>query len=91
MLRYGYSTAAAAITVVLGAGAERSLRTGLNLTRNDWSAFVSRPLTAAILTIALAILVYGIWGMVRQSRLDRAGRQRSARSAINSEAPGSEE
>lgn len=91
MLRYGYSTAAAAIAVVLGAGAERSLRTGLNLTRNDWSAFISRPLTATILTIALAILFYGIWGMVRQARLDRPERQKSARLAINSEAPGSGE
>jgi putative tricarboxylic transport membrane protein len=72
MLRYGYSTAAAAIAVVLGAGAERSLRTGLNLTSNDWMAFVTRPVTGSILLVALLILGYGIWGMVRQARMDRA-------------------
>jgi putative tricarboxylic transport membrane protein len=72
MLRYGYSTAAAAIAVVLGAGAERSLRTGLNLTRNDWTDFVSRPLTATILSVALLILLYGVWGMVREARIDRS-------------------
>jgi putative tricarboxylic transport membrane protein len=71
MLRYGYSTAAAAIAVVLGAGAERSLRTGLNLTRNDWFAFVSRPITATILIIAALILAYGIWGMIREARINR--------------------
>jgi putative tricarboxylic transport membrane protein len=71
MQRYGYSTAAAAIAVVLGAGAERSLRTGLNLTRNDWFAFVSRPITATILIIAALIFAYGVWGMIRQSRMDR--------------------
>ena len=72
MLRYGYSTAAAAIAVVLGAGAERSLRTGLNLTSNDWFAFVSRPITAAILTVALLFLIYGIWGTIRQYRMAQA-------------------
>jgi putative tricarboxylic transport membrane protein len=73
MHRYGYSPAAAAIAVVLGAGAERSLRTGLNLARNDWVAFLSRPITASILVVALLILAYGIWGMVRESRAERAG------------------
>jgi putative tricarboxylic transport membrane protein len=72
MLRYGYSTAAAAIAVVLGEGAERSLRTGLNLTGNDWGAFVARPITATILIIALLMLSYGVWGTIRQGRLERA-------------------
>lgn len=71
MLRYGYSTAAAAITVVLGDGAERSLRTGLNLTGNDWWAFLTRPITGSILLVALLILAYGIWGTIRQARLAR--------------------
>jgi putative tricarboxylic transport membrane protein len=72
MLRYGYSTAAAAIAVVLGAGAERSLRTGLNLTSNDLLAFVGRPITATILIIAFLILCYGIRGTIRQARIARA-------------------
>ena len=72
MLRYGYSTAAAAIALVLGDGAERSLRTGLNLTGNDWWAFLSRPITGAILLVALLILAYGIWGTVRQAQARRA-------------------
>lgn len=72
MLRYGYSTAAAAIAVVLGAGAERSLRTGLNLTSNDWLAFVGRPIAGSILLVALLFLAYGIWGTIRQARTDRA-------------------
>ena len=59
MLRYGYSTAAAAIALVLGDGAERSLRTGLNLTGNDWWAFLTRPITGSILLIAL--LIPGLW------------------------------
>lgn len=84
MLRYGYSPAAAAIAVVLGGGVERSLRTGLNLTRNDLVDFVTRPITATFLLIALAILSYAIWGMIRQSRLDRA---REAREGTGEAAP----
>ena len=82
MLRYGYSTAAAAIALVLGDGAERSLRTGLNLTGNDWWAFLSRPITGAILLVALLILAYGIWGTIRQARL---ARQESAHEAAQEE------
>ena len=43
MLRYGYSTAAAALAVVLGRQLERSLRLGLNLTDGDWIEFLSGP------------------------------------------------
>jgi putative tricarboxylic transport membrane protein len=79
MLRYGYSTAAAAIALVLGDGAERSLRTGLNLTGNDWWAFLTRPITGTILLIALLILAYGIWGTVRQARRARQASAPQAR------------
>jgi putative tricarboxylic transport membrane protein len=68
MLRYGYSTAAAAIAVILGGLAEGYLRQGLNLVKNDWGAFLGRPITATILVIAFAILGYGIWMTVREIR-----------------------
>jgi len=71
MLRYGYSPAGAAIAVVLGGGAERYLRQGVNLTSNDWAAFFTRPITAAITTVAVLLLAYGIWGTVRMWRRER--------------------
>jgi putative tricarboxylic transport membrane protein len=66
MSRYGYPTAAAAIAVVLGGLAEAYLRQGLNLARNDWGQFLTRPLTGGILIFALVLLAYGIWSTVRQ-------------------------
>jgi putative tricarboxylic transport membrane protein len=68
MSRYGYSTAAAAIAVVLGGLAEAYLRQGLNLARNDWGTFLSRPITAGILIFAAVLLAYGIWSTVQQGR-----------------------
>lgn len=68
MSRYGYSTAAAAIAVVLGGYAEAYLRQGLNLARNDWGNFLSRPITAGILVFAIALLLYGIWSTVQQGK-----------------------
>ena len=52
MLRYGYSTAGAAIGFVLGARLETNLRSGLLLFGGDVWVFVSRPWTATILLSA---------------------------------------
>lgn len=60
MHRYGYSTAAAALAVVLGKGFERHLRQGLSLTSNDWVTFLTRPITAVTLSVALLLLLLSI-------------------------------
>jgi putative tricarboxylic transport membrane protein len=72
MLRYGYSTPAAAVGLLLGAGFESNLRQGLLLVDSNLIAFVSRPWTAAILGICLALLVYGVVSTVRVGRKVRA-------------------
>ena len=71
MRRYGYSPAAAALAVILADGLERNLRQGLELYSSDIVRFVSRPVTAIILTVALLILFYGIWAEVRLRRRGR--------------------
>lgn len=75
MLRYGYSTAAAALACVLGRELERSLRLGLNLVEGDWVAFFTRPITATILLVTAGLVTIGI---VRQVRLRRRLRAISA-------------
>lgn len=59
MLRYGFSVPAAALAVVLASGFERTLRLGLNLFNNNILEFVSRPITAVILLVALGMLAMG--------------------------------
>lgn len=68
MLRYGYSPAAAALGVFIGKEFERSLRIGLNMNDNSFVAFLSRPITALILLIALAVFV---WGVIKRMQMKR--------------------
>ena len=68
MLRYGYNTAAAALGVFIGKEFERSLRIGLNMNDNSWIEFVTRPITATILSVALAVLVWGGWKRMQMQR-----------------------
>jgi putative tricarboxylic transport membrane protein len=68
MLRYGYNTAAAALGVFIGKEFERSLRIGLNMNSNSWIEFLSRPITATILGIALTVLVWGFWKRIQMQR-----------------------
>jgi putative tricarboxylic transport membrane protein len=69
MLRYGYSTAAAALACVLGSEIEASLRLGLNLVDGSPIAFVTRPVTAAVLLLMLSFLTLGIVRTVRMRRI----------------------
>lgn len=71
MLRYGYSTAAAAVGLILGPGLEANLRQGLLLMDSNLLTFLSRPWTAAIMLIAVALLVYGVLGSARMRRAAR--------------------
>ncbi len=60
MLRYGYSTAAIALAVVLAGGFEASLRRGMSIFDDNFLNFVSRPITLVIIILAFAFLVIGI-------------------------------
>lgn len=71
MLRYGYSTPAAALAVVLAAGFEASLRRGLSVFDDDPAAFFGRPITIVILCLAGLFLVVGIRRTAKVSRQER--------------------
>jgi putative tricarboxylic transport membrane protein len=65
MLRYGYSTAGAALAVVLGGAFERNLRVGLNLVDNSWIGLLSRPITGTIVAISMVLLVIGVYRQIQ--------------------------
>jgi putative tricarboxylic transport membrane protein len=71
MLRYGYSTPAASLAVVLAAGFEASLRRGLSVFDDDPAAFFGRPITIIILTLAVVFLAVGIRRTVKVARQER--------------------
>jgi putative tricarboxylic transport membrane protein len=84
MLRYGYSVAAAALAVVLARGFERSLRQGLNLFDNSIIEFLSRPITAIIVLVAVVFLAIGIRRTLRFQREE--ARQRASAAAASKDA-----
>jgi putative tricarboxylic transport membrane protein len=65
MMGYGYSTAAAALGVVLGAGLEKNLRLGLNLVDGNFIKFFSRPITGSIAALTLIVIAYGVYRTVQ--------------------------
>jgi putative tricarboxylic transport membrane protein len=74
MLRYGYPTAAAALGVFLGKEFERSFRIGLNMNDNSFVSFFTRPITLVIISVALAIMV---WGIIKRRQMRRRMRDAS--------------
>jgi putative tricarboxylic transport membrane protein len=78
MLRYGFSVVATAVAAVLGAGFESNLRQGILLMDSSPIRFLSRPWTALILALALALLIYGTIGTIKMMRRE----QRSAAEAL---------
>lgn len=77
MTRYGYSTAAAALAVVLATGFEQQLRRGLNLFDNDPITFLSRPITLVIVAGSLVFLIVGIRRTLRFQREERLAREQA--------------
>lgn len=73
MLRYGYSTAAAALALVLAAGLEASFRRGLTLTGNNYVEFFARPITAVVMVMSIGFLIAGL---VRTRNFRRRARER---------------
>jgi putative tricarboxylic transport membrane protein len=47
------------IGLILGPAAEQHLRRALAISEGDWSVFFTRPLSAALLAVAVALLVFG--------------------------------
>jgi len=88
MLRYGYSTAAAALAVVLASGFEAQLRRGLNLFGNDPVQFFGRPITALIVTLAAVFLFVGVRRTIDQARRERLVAHESSESVLSAESDG---
>jgi putative tricarboxylic transport membrane protein len=75
LLRYGYSTAAFALAVVLGHDFESYLRHGILLTNDSFAEFITRPVTALLVLLSAGLLTYGVIGTVRESRRRRTAQR----------------
>jgi TctA family transporter len=84
MYRFGFSPAAASLAVVLSRGFESSLRYGLALSDDSFWRLVTRPVTATILLVSLAMLVAGLIREVHSRRQEQIEMQ----AAISAEVEG---
>jgi putative tricarboxylic transport membrane protein len=57
---------------VLGVMAESELRRSLSISHGSWSIFATRPITATLLGLTVAVLVYPlVLGILRRRRAGR--------------------
>jgi putative tricarboxylic transport membrane protein len=70
MKRLDFSAAGLILGLVLGDTAEKSLRQSLTLSRGDWTTFFTRPVSAVLMVLAIAVL---LWPMIRKAIVRRTG------------------
>jgi putative tricarboxylic transport membrane protein len=69
MRKFKYEAAALILGYVLGPMIERSLRQSLLISDGSFTIFVTRPISAVTLGIALLLLLSSIFGFTRKSRM----------------------
>jgi putative tricarboxylic transport membrane protein len=69
MRRFDFPTAPVVIGMILGPMAEQAMRQALTISQGDWTTFVTRPVSLAILVLAVVALagprIYGAWATRR--------------------------
>jgi putative tricarboxylic transport membrane protein len=74
MRRFGFSAAATVLGMVLGVMAESELRRSLIISHGSWAIFVTRPVSAVLLSLTVGVLLYPlVLGTLRRRRSPAAG------------------
>ncbi|HHU07764.1 MAG TPA: C4-dicarboxylate ABC transporter permease, partial [Clostridiaceae bacterium] len=63
--KLGFEVTPIVLAVILGPIFEKSMRQSLIMSQGDWSIFFTRPISAVLIVLGLASI---IWGLVRQFR-----------------------
>jgi putative tricarboxylic transport membrane protein len=86
MRQNGFPAAPLILGLILGGLMERSMRQALQISGGDWTVFLTKPISASLLGLALLSLVPAIIGVVRRararSRRDTAERDETERQAV---------
>ncbi len=74
MRKLGFPPAAFIIAFVLAGGAEQALQQSLLIAGGDWTIFLTRPIAASVLALALVV---GLWRALRRTpaRIHETGRE----------------
>ena len=68
LMKFGFEPTPLLLGFVLGPLMEENLRRALLLSRGDWSVLVTRPLSAALLAAALAMLLAVLLPAIKRQR-----------------------
>lgn len=68
LLKHNFEPAPMLLGFVLGPLMEENLRRAMLIARGDWTVFLTRPISAALLAIAAALLVISVLPMIRKRR-----------------------
>jgi putative tricarboxylic transport membrane protein len=69
MRRFDFPTAPVVIGMILGPMAEQALRQALTISQGDWTTFLTRPISATIMAVAvIALAGPWVWRLVRGRR-----------------------
>ncbi|RUT31269.1 Tat pathway signal protein [Arsenicitalea aurantiaca] len=71
MERYGFPLGPMVLGFVLGPIFETNLRRAIMFANGDLTTFVTRPISAVLLVVALLLLAYGVYSLVSQRRSAR--------------------
>ena len=67
MRRFDFPVAPLVVGLILGPMLEQSMRQALTISQGQWSTFVTRPLSASLLAIALALMISPVlWRIFRK-------------------------
>jgi putative tricarboxylic transport membrane protein len=78
MRRFDFPTAPVVVGMILGPLAESQMRNALSIGEGHWSIFVTRPGSATLLVITLAVLITP-WALRRIKRRRLAGRDEAVK------------
>jgi TctA family transporter len=67
-IKLGCEPAPLLLGFILGPMMEENLRRAMLLSRGDWSVFVTRPLSASLLAVALLLLVIVLLPSIKSKR-----------------------
>jgi putative tricarboxylic transport membrane protein len=68
MRKLDYPLAPAVLAIVLGDLAESSMRQSLIMAQGSFEIFFFRPISGTIMVVAIALLLWPIWGVLRRRR-----------------------
>src|SRR5437867_8412352 len=68
LIKHDFEPAPLLLGMVLGPLMEENLRRALLISRGDWSVFLTRPLSAVLMSIAAALLVLAVLPTLRKKR-----------------------